>query len=248
MIASSPKPKSTRLKSSCPHYPQVLTPPHSQDHRGTPEAPGRVVTLIEHSFWATLADPHPAPADGKVWGVAYRIEPARVAEVKEYLDIREINGYSIHYTAFHPASPASPSPSETNPEQPIRTLVYIGTPDNDQFTGPQDVQALAEHIYRSEGPSGLNRAYLLSLDEALRELGPNPESRGDEHVSDLSARVRAIMAAHGQQDELAGGAMKQSKALEEDDKAAAARHPHEGEGGAVQGVDAQEETEKTTTE
>lgn len=145
-----------------------------------------------------MADPHPAPKDGKVWGVAYRIEPAHVAEVKEYLDIREINGYSIHYTAFHP-SPSSPSDDAVqNPKEPIRTLVYIGTPDNDQFTGPQDVEALAEHIYRSEGPSGLNRAYLLSLDEALRELGP--ESQGDEHVADLSARVRAITAARGEQD------------------------------------------------
>lgn len=70
--------------------------------------------------------------------------------------------------------------------------MYIGTPDNDQFTGPQDVQALAEHIYRSEGPSGLNRDYLLGLERALDEL--SPES-GDEHVTDLSNRVRAIIAS-----------------------------------------------------
>ncbi|POS80746.1 cation transporter ChaC [Diaporthe helianthi] len=152
----------------------------SQDHRGTPEAPGRVVTLIERSFWETLPDPHSA-AD-KVWGVAYRIKADHVEEVKEYLDIREINGYTIHYTPFCPAS---------SPEKPIRTLVYIGTPDNDQFVGPQDIQALAEHICRSEGPSGLNRDYLLGLDEALQEL--SPES-GDEHVTDLSERVRAIMS------------------------------------------------------
>lgn len=41
------------------------------------------------------------------------------------------------------------------------------------------------------GPSGLNRDYLLSLDKALNEL--SPES-GDEHVTDLSERVRAIIS------------------------------------------------------
>ncbi|KAI1157109.1 ChaC-domain-containing protein [Nemania diffusa] len=155
-----------------------LTLPTSQDHRGTPTAPGRVVTLIERSFWASLADAHDS-APEKVWGTAYRIKAEHVAEVSQYLDIREINGYTIHYTPFHPADGSAP----------IRTLVYIGTPDNDQFVGPQDPQALAEHIQRSEGPSGLNRDYLLGLKTALDELSPDS---GDAHVTDLSDRLREI--------------------------------------------------------
>ena len=152
----------------------------SEDHRGTPEAPGRVVTLIERSYWEQLTDHHDSAPD-KVWGVAYRIKPEKVAEVKDYLDIREINGYSIHYTPFHPAD-GSPT---------IRTLVYIGTPDNEQFVGPQDPDKLARHILNSQGPSGLNKDYLYGLDTALQEL--SPES-GDEHVSDLATRVRALEA------------------------------------------------------
>ncbi|OBR05005.1 ChaC-like protein [Colletotrichum higginsianum IMI 349063] len=160
---------------------QASNPIFSQDHRGTPEAPGRVVTLIERSFWERLTDHHDSAPD-RVWGVAYRIKADKVAEVKDYLDIREINGYTIHYAPFFPADG-----SET-----IRTLVYIGTPDNDQFVGPQDPQELATHIRKSRGPSGLNIDYLLGLEKALDEL--SPES-GDVHITDLSDRVRTIMAA-----------------------------------------------------
>lgn len=125
-----------------------------------------------------MSDRHASESD-KVWGTAYRIEQSKVAEVREYLDIREINGYTIHYTPFCPADGS----------KMIRTLVYIGTPENEQFMGPQDPQQLAEHIIRSEGPSGPNKDYLLSLEKALDEL--SPES-GDEHIKDLADRVRKI--------------------------------------------------------
>ena len=130
-------------------------------------------------MWETLGDRHNSGSD-RVWGTAYRIEAPKVMEVRQYLDIREINGYTIHYTSFYPAD-GSPS---------IKTLVYIGTPDNDQFTGPQDPQILAEHIYKSEGPSGPNKDYLLGLEKALDELSHD----SDVHVKDLADRVRAIEA------------------------------------------------------
>ncbi|OJD29452.1 uncharacterized protein BKCO1_8000010 [Diplodia corticola] len=158
----------------------------SQDHRGTPEAPGRVATLIDRAHWETLTDHHDAPAE-KVWGAAYHIPASHAASVRDYLDIREINGYSIQYTPFHPSSSAAASAAANS--KPIRCLVYIGLPENPQFVGPQDPQGLAEHIVRSVGPSGENKEYLYMLEHALLEL--SAESR-DEHVTDLARRCREV--------------------------------------------------------
>jgi cation transport protein ChaC len=124
----------------------------SQDHRGTPEAPGRVATLLTRTYWSALSDPHHGPAPDRVWGTAYRIPAERAAEVRDYLDIREVNGYSIHFTPFHPAaSSVSADLVDISKRGPINCLVYIGTPENPQFVGPQDPQALAEHISKSTG-------------------------------------------------------------------------------------------------
>jgi cation transport protein ChaC len=137
--------------------------------------------------------------------------------VKEYLDIREINGYSIQYTPFQvtdsrPQTPDADSKKEKPAQDmsatyqtitpapdasldlsqlpnPIKCLVYIGLPDNPQFLGPQDPQALAEKIVHSRGPSGENRDYLYRLEEALRGLS---EESADEHVFDLARRCREV--------------------------------------------------------
>ncbi|KAK7725967.1 hypothetical protein SLS57_003556 [Botryosphaeria dothidea] len=172
----------------------------SQDHRGTPEAPGRVATLIDRAHWETLTDHHDTPAE-KVWGAAYHIPASHAAEVRDYLDIREINGYSIQYTPFHPAGEASTAP--------INCLVYIGLPSNPQFLGPQDPQALAEHIVVSKGPSGENKEYLYQLETAL--LGLSRES-ADEHVSDLARRCREAEAGKAKGD--AGLRAEEKKAEE----------------------------------
>lgn len=127
----------------------------------------------------TIYQQKPAEND-LVWGVAYHILPEKVQEVRNYLDIREINGYSIQYTPFHPAEPNKGD---------LNCLVYIGMPDNPQFLGALDPQAVAKKINESVGPSGENREYLLQLDEALKILSPDSH---DEHISDLARRVRSM--------------------------------------------------------
>ena len=157
------------------------------------------MTLIERSFYLTLVLKNNAPPPSQhVWGAAYHIPTQHVAEVQAYLDIREINGYSVQYTPFQPADPSI---------LPIENcMVYIGLPSNPQFLGPQDRDELARHIRKSEGPSGGNPEYLFMLEEALMGLG---NGAGDEHVEDIARRVRSLKKHTGEgpaEDDLAGDA------------------------------------------
>lgn len=164
----------------------------SEDHRGTPGAPGRVVTLIDWDFYSSLVDHHASQADEKVWGVVYHIPSEYAAEMIEYLDIREAGGYSARYTTFNVAG-AADKPYDASIPDKLQCMVYIGLPENPQFLGPQEPQTLAEHILKSKGPSGENREYLFMLEESLRELDPGHDlPQIDFHVSDLVRRCQDI--------------------------------------------------------
>lgn len=115
----------------------------SHDHRGTPEAPGRVLTLIE------------TPGE-RCTGMAYEVKP----EVFEHLDHREKNGY-LRFTTPMTLADASV----------VDGLVYIATEDNAAFLGPASDAEIAAHIAKAKGPSGPNREYLTKLSDALRDLG-----------------------------------------------------------------------------
>ena len=173
-----------------------------------------MVTLIEHSYWTQLGEHVSVSESGTVWGAAYRIPPAHVREVKEYLDIREINGYSIQYTTFFPSGSDSQETTDSlggldlrlpvdRVEQPIpNCLVYIGLPNNPQFLGLQQPDAVAEVIARSIGPSGRNDEYLFMLEQALEGLHKGV----DAHITDLAARVRRLGNAQDKTDDRIGQA------------------------------------------
>ncbi len=113
----------------------------SHDHRGTADAPGRVVTLIPK---------HDARCDG----MAYLIDHA----VFDHLDQREKNGYERNDVELE---------FDDGRE---RGVVYIAHRNNHAFLGDAPIETLARQILKSHGPSGTNREYLYELAAALRNL------------------------------------------------------------------------------
>lgn len=131
----------------------------SPDHRGTPEYPGRVVTLIS------------APED-ICYGVAYRLPLHQLDQIVEELDYREKNGYErisidIHFKDRTEAG-----------------IVYHADENNPSFILEESLQQIAERIMKSHGPSGSNVEYLLELHSALKAHGIE-----DQHVGQLAALV-----------------------------------------------------------
>ncbi len=114
----------------------------SHDHRGTPEAPGRVLTLVEQ-------------AGSICQGLAFRVEP----EVFEHLDHREKNGYLRHLVTLHFA--------DAHRQQGI---LYVADENNAAWAGAASIDQIAHQIKHSVGPSGRNDEYVLKLAAALREL------------------------------------------------------------------------------
>ncbi len=138
----------------------------STDHRGVPEDPGRVVTLIPE-------------AGARCHGVAYRVTPEAADDVFAGLDHRERGGYARIELPVHFLASAHAPPSSAD------ARMYLATSDNPNYLGDAPLPAIARQIARCHGPSGANLEYLLRLADALRELGAV-----DDHVFALERLVR----------------------------------------------------------
>lgn len=178
----------------------------SIDHRGIPEAPGRVVTLIPYDD--VMNDPKYRTDVEKYYqnhnrelkhddlttlGVAYYIPPEYSDEVRQYLDIREQNGYTLHTFSVHlypnesqrEELAESLSHLEKDPVtgcQILQTSVYIGITDsssNEAFVGPEDIEDTAVVIAKAVGPSGSNYLYLKMLYDSLAAMYKDGEFVGD---------------------------------------------------------------------
>ncbi|GFQ77938.1 putative glutathione-specific gamma-glutamylcyclotransferase 2 [Trichonephila clavata] len=141
----------------------------SEDHRGMPGSPGRVVTIVPSS------DP-----EDQVYGVAYEIDVGDIPAVTEYLDYREKDGYQHLSVIFYPCS---------TDLKPFELSIYIASTDNPFYLGPAPLEQIAKQIFLSEGPSGRNEDYLLQLAEAMRKIAPNVK---DDHLYELEKLVKDL--------------------------------------------------------
>ncbi|WP_428267306.1 gamma-glutamylcyclotransferase [Haliangium sp.] len=143
----------------------------STDHRGTPEAPGRVVTLIA--------------APGAVcWGTAYRVAADQVPQVLTQLDHREQDGYERVTTQVTLQERAGLDAAPTR--EYVDAVVYIAGIHNPSYLGPASLEEIAQIVRTRSGPSGTNREYVLRLAAALADMDAD-----DEHVFELARRVES---------------------------------------------------------
>ncbi len=116
----------------------------SYDHRGTPEAPGRVLTLRQDQQRDCL-------------GMAFEISDAAWRDTMAYLDHREKGGYVR--TAI-----------EVEIEgETVSAVSYIAPPGNPHDAGGESIEHIVQVIHSACGPSGSNREYLLALMHALAQ-------------------------------------------------------------------------------
>lgn len=134
----------------------------SPDHRGVPEAPGRVATLV------------PAPEQ---WcgGCVYRIDPQRANAILTELDFREQAGFERHLLAVYDAPDGFAF---------AQAIVYVARQGNPHFLGPLAEAEIANWVRRSHGPSGPNADYVVALRDALRGLDIR-----DSHVEEIARHL-----------------------------------------------------------
>jgi cation transport protein ChaC len=133
----------------------------SHDHRGTPEKPGRDVTLM-------------TMPGARCEGVVFRLHKENRQHTLAALDKREQDGYQRIWL----------SASIRNTESMVSVLSWLAPQNNPSWAGETALDELAQLILSRHGPSGSNRDYVLQLHAGLQSLDIE-----DEHVSALVSHL-----------------------------------------------------------
>jgi cation transport regulator ChaC len=161
----------------------------STDHRGVPERPGRVVTIVPDDHPDVLAEARSGRGAGgsataeRCYGTAYHVAAPDVEAVLAGLDHRERGGYERLEVEIGLAGLGS-EPGSDAPRR-VPGLVYVAGPANDNYLGPASLDSIARQVASATGPSGANADYVFELAAALRKL-----EAPDEHVFALERALR----------------------------------------------------------
>ena len=122
----------------------------SPDHRGTPQRPGRVLTLSQNETSHCV-------------GRAFCVAASEWPNIFAYLEKRESGGYrALELEIELPSNRQS-------------AWTWIALPDNPHFVSDETVTDTIDVMYNAHGESGPNIDYVLRLDEALLEAGIDDE-------------------------------------------------------------------------
>jgi cation transport regulator ChaC len=135
----------------------------STDHRGVPEQPGRVATVVKES-------------SAVCWGVVYRVAEPDRGRVLEGLDHRESGGFERYSVSVRCGDEGADR---------VSALMYVAAPGNPNFLGSASELEIVDQVRRCVGPSGSNVEYVLELADALEVIGAR-----DDHVFRLAALLR----------------------------------------------------------
>ncbi|MEM6733351.1 MAG: gamma-glutamylcyclotransferase, partial [Myxococcota bacterium] len=109
---------------------------HSPDHRGTPDRPGRVVTLVREP-------------NASCFGILYRVSE-EVQSTLAALDHRERGGYERLIVDARTDEAVYPA------------LLYIATEENPHYAGDSSLARMVEQVRGASGESGPNVEYVMN--------------------------------------------------------------------------------------